>query len=60
MMLRNVVEANDEKPFFQLFYLKDDEDQSVEVACISYLAGRPLMRKKLEDVDITSLMEDLT
>ena len=31
MMVRNVVEVNGEKPLFQLFFLKDDEDQSVEV-----------------------------
>lgn len=31
MVLSNVVEVNEEKPLFQLFFLKDDEDQSVEV-----------------------------
>ena len=31
MVLRNVVEVNEEKPLFQLFFLKDDEDRSVEV-----------------------------
>ena len=31
MVLKNVMEANEEKPVFQLFFLKDDEDQSIEV-----------------------------
>ena len=31
MVLRNVIVVNEEKPLFQLFFLKDDEDQSVEV-----------------------------
>ena len=31
MVLKNVIEANEEKPLFQLFFLKDEEDQGVEV-----------------------------
>lgn len=30
-MLRNVITVNEEKSLFQLFSLKDDEDQSIEV-----------------------------
>ena len=29
--MRKVIEVDEEKPRFQLFFLKDDEDQSVEV-----------------------------
>ena len=31
MVLRNVVEVDEDKPLFQLFFLKDDENQSIEV-----------------------------
>jgi len=31
MAWRNVIEVNDEKPLFQLIFLKDNEDRSVEV-----------------------------
>jgi len=31
MVLRNVIETNEENPLFQLFFLKNDEDQSIEV-----------------------------
>lgn len=31
MVMRNFFEVNEEKPLFQLFFLKDDEDESVEV-----------------------------
>lgn len=31
MVLRKVIESNEEKPLFQLFFLKDDEEQSIEV-----------------------------
>ncbi len=31
MMLNQFVEVNEKKPRFQLFFLKDDEGQSVEV-----------------------------
>lgn len=31
IVLRNAIKANEEKPLFQLFFLKDDEYQSVEV-----------------------------
>ena len=34
MVLRNVMEANEEKTVFQLFFLKDDEDQSIEVVAV--------------------------
>jgi len=30
-MLRNNIQVNEERPVFQLFFLKDDEDQSVDV-----------------------------
>ena len=31
MVLRNVMKDDEEKLLFQLFFLKDDEDQSIEV-----------------------------
>ena len=31
MVSRNVIEVNEEKPMSQLFFLKEDEDRSVEV-----------------------------
>jgi len=31
MVLRNVVKVDEEKPLFQLFFLKENEDRSVEV-----------------------------
>ncbi len=31
ILLRKPLETNGKKPLFQLFFLKDDEDQSVEV-----------------------------
>jgi hypothetical protein len=31
MVLRKVIKSNEEKPLFQLFFLKDDEEQSIEV-----------------------------
>ena len=31
LISENFVEVNEEKPLFQLFFLKDDEDQSIKV-----------------------------
>jgi len=31
VVLRNVIDVDEEKPLFQLFFLRDDEGQSVEV-----------------------------
>jgi len=44
MVLRNVIETNEEKPLFQLFFLKNDEDQSVEVEEIDFTE----VKKRLE------------
>lgn len=45
MVLRNVIETN-EKPLFQLFFLKDNEDQSVEV-------------EEVEEIDFTEVKKRL-
>ena len=44
MVSRNVIEVNEEKPLFQLFFLKDDEDQRVEVEEIDFRG----VKKRLE------------
>ena len=46
-MLRNVIEVNEEKPLFQLFFLKDDEDQRVEVEEVEEIDFRGV-KKRLE------------
>jgi len=45
MVLSNVVEVNEEKPLFQLFFLKDDEDQSVEVVEVEEIDFREVERR---------------
>ena len=47
MVLRNVIEVNEEKPLFQLFFLKDDEDQRVEVEEVEEIDFRGV-KKRLE------------
>ncbi len=44
LVLRKVIEANKERPVFQLFFLKDDEEQSVEV-------------KEVEEIDFGNVKE---
>ncbi|MGQ9460325.1 MAG: hypothetical protein ACUVRA_03725 [Candidatus Bathyarchaeaceae archaeon] len=46
MVLRRVIEVDEEKPLFQLFFLKDDEDQSTEV-------------KEVEEIDFGEVEERL-
>ena len=46
MVLRNVVEANEEKPLFQLFFLKNDENQSVGVV-------------EVEEIDFTEVKKHI-
>jgi len=45
VMLRNVVEVNEEKHLFQLFFLKDDENQSVEVVEVEEIDFREVKRR---------------
>jgi len=45
-VLRNVVEVDEEKPLFQVFFLKDDEYQSVEV-------------KEVEEIDFEEVKKRL-
>ncbi|NIR87711.1 hypothetical protein GWO13_09200 [Candidatus Bathyarchaeota archaeon] len=47
MVLRKVVQVKEEKPLFQLFFLKDDEDQSVEVKEVEKIDFREV-KKRLE------------
>lgn len=55
MVLRNVIEVYEEKPLFQLFFLKDDEDQSVEIEEVEKVDFREVERrlKQGESVFIT-------
>ncbi len=55
MVLRNVIKVNEEKPLFQLFFLKDDEDQSVEVEEVEEIDFREVKKrlKQGESVFIT-------
>jgi len=46
MVLRRAIEVNEEKPLFQLFFLKNDEDQSTEV-------------KEVEEIDFIEVKERL-
>ena len=50
MVLRKVVEANEEKPLFRLFILKDDEDWSVDVVDVEDINFRKV-KKNLEQGD---------
>jgi len=45
-MLRNVIQGDEERPVFQLFFLKDNEDQNVEV-------------KEVEEIDFRKVKEHL-
>jgi len=56
MVLRNVFEVNEEKPLFQLFFLKDDEDQSIEVEEVEEINFRKIKThlERGESVFITS------
>ena len=36
LVLRKVIKVNEERPLFQLFFLKEDEDQNVEVEEIDF------------------------
>jgi len=45
-MLRNVIQVDEERPVFQLFFLKDNEDQNVEV-------------KEVEEIDFRGVKERL-
>ena len=55
MVLRNVIEGNKEKPLFQLFFLKDDEDQRVEVEEVKKIDFREVKKhlRQGESVFIT-------
>jgi len=59
MVFRNVIKANEEKLLFQLFFLKDDEDQSVEVVEVEEVDFREVERrlKQGESVFITCKRE---
>ena len=59
MVLRNVIEVNEKKPLFQLFFLKDDEDRSVEVKEVEEVDFREVERrlKQGESVFITCKRE---
>ena len=56
MVLKNVVEVNEEKPLFQLFFLKEDEDGSVEVEEVEKIDFGKVERrlKQGESIFITS------
>ena len=45
MALKRDVKMNEEKPMFQLFFLKDDEDQSVEVEEVEEIDFREVERR---------------
>ena len=55
MVVRNVREVDEEKSRFQLFFLKDDEDQSVEVEEVEEIDFRKVKGRleKGESVFIT-------
>ena len=55
MVLRNVIKVDEEKPLFQLFYLKEDEDQNVEVIEVEEIDFREVKKrlKQGESVFIT-------
>jgi predicted N-acetyltransferase YhbS len=45
MVLINIIEVNGEKPVFQLFFLKEDEDQSVEVEEVEDIDASEVQRR---------------
>lgn len=47
MVLKNIVEVNEEKPLFRLFFLKNSEYQSVEVVEVEDIDFREI-KKHLE------------
>ena len=55
MVLRKVIEVDEEKPVFQLFFLKEDEDHSVEVEEVEEIDASEVERrlKQGESVFIT-------
>lgn len=55
ILLRKPIEANEKKPLFQLFFLKDDKDQSVEVEELDEIDFEEIERrlKQGESVFIT-------
>jgi len=55
MVLRKVIEVDEEKPVFQLFFLKEDEDQSVKVEEVEEIDASEVERrlKQGESVFIT-------
>jgi hypothetical protein len=56
MVMRNFFEVHEEKPLFQLFFLKDDEDESVEVEEVEEIDFGEVKKrlKQGESVFITS------
>ena len=46
MVVRNAIHVNEEKPLFELFFLKHDEDQSVEVV-------------EVEEIDFTEVKKHI-
>ena len=57
--MRKVIEVDEEKPVFQLIFLKDDEDQSVEAVEVEEIDFREVERrlKQGESVFITRKRE---
>jgi hypothetical protein len=55
LISENFVEINEEKPLFQLFFLKDDEDQSIKVEEVEEIDFRKIKKhlEKGESVFIT-------
>ena len=55
MVSRNAIEVDEEKPRFQLFFLKDDEDQSVKVEEVEEIDLREVEKrlKQGESIFIT-------
>ena len=56
MVLRNIVKANKEQLQFQLFFLRDDEEQSVEVEEVDFRIVKRRLEKG-ESVFITRKRE---
>lgn len=45
MVLRKLMKVDEEKPVFQLFFLKEDEDQSVDVEEVGEVDFREVERR---------------
>ena len=58
-MLKNVMETKKEKPVFQVFFLKNDEDQGVEVEEVNEIDFEEVKRRiaRGESVFITRKQE---